>query len=329
MKNDLLVHFELENASSNEDIKIAINSLISLISSAISYRYINLTSPRIIVTVPLNAREDLIIKVTELKFSYSEIQIEIVNSESHGYFVSKNSVLKYLKSEKYIVFCDSDCTYENSYLLIMHKEMEERKGTIGYGVTYASKRRSSLFERASSLAWQFPPQEIGYESSNLRSRWANSMAVEVSFFSQFPFPQIRLSRFESYELKQERNLWQVASDNLDVKTIEINAVAFHEQFQNLISWTKREWVHGLGRSAKLRNQKNSFLDTVTSITLRLLYKYNFVKKLYEIRKIKKIEFYYFSYLIICAINIEILATIIVWVIKINFEIKWHGVSQIA
>jgi hypothetical protein len=257
------IFFELENARRSADAARACQSLASIIESA---KFLDIhadTAWRLWILRDRDFSAQLLEEIRQIHHGIGEGKIQHVQSDSPHYFGLKNLAAKLGKHDN-LVFCDSDCIYESSYLYKMKKGFEQFPNHVIYGTTYA-REGSSEFEQISSLTWLFPPEHLGYGDSWPRSKWANNFGLPRSVLLNTPFPVMALSKLGGLETKQERPLWERETSGKGIVHRQIEAVAYHEQFKSLRDWSKRQLVHGLGTGARLRSEGKKFLATSRSV----------------------------------------------------------------
>lgn len=243
------VFLELENARTSDDRLQAMKSLRSILDAQSALvRGGEEGATLWIVRSPSIAAEFLDAVMTEVARSPG-LLVEHVEMEGPGYFSAKNSALRY-GVDDVLVFCDSDCVYQEDFLLKMSAALRDDGDRVVYGTTFAAE--ASGFGAISALTWLFPPRSVGYGDSWPRSRWANNFALRRSILRESPFPSITSRRWVDHECKQERPLWEAHTRALGLRHEEVDAVAFHSQFDRLGAWIARQWVHAIGTTGAAR-----------------------------------------------------------------------------
>ena len=253
------VILELENATSLKDKEDSTASVQSVLESLdILCNQARITG-EVVFSGQKEQCEGLVTQFESLDLRFPSIELRIFDNSGYGYFSAKSRAAD-LAASDFIIFCDSDCTYELPYMTKMYESLKAAPASVVYGKTFSLHPRSKL-EEHSSLAWLFPPEYIGYGWSWPKSTWANSMAMHRTTLERHPLPEIVIEGLPGIETKQERPTWASRLGSYSISEVEVDALAYHVQFSSRWEWFRRQFTHGVGFSIKERNPASRLLST--------------------------------------------------------------------
>jgi hypothetical protein len=253
------IYFELENARSSGDQNQAIRSLGSLCIAAQELSNAGYQTWKIWIVLSGEFPSDFLAKISQVIAAMGISRVEYLKVAEAKYFATKKAATSW-GNAPFLVFCDSDCFYDKSFLRDFHQAFIEFPELVVYGRTFAAPA-SSKFENISSYIWLFPPESIGYGGSWPKSRWANNFGGPRDLFQRIPFPEARVKCFDTIELKQERLLWEREVLHSGYRQVEVKATAYHAQFESMFGWLARQFAHGLGTGSRLAAEGKSHRQT--------------------------------------------------------------------
>jgi hypothetical protein len=311
------VIMELENATSLKDTKDLSVSVQSVLTSLEGLCQREKIAGEIVFSGQKAQCEHLVEELESLAARFPSVELKIFDNSGCGYFSAKSNAVD-LAASDFIVFCDSDCSYEIPYVTKMYEALQAAPNSVVYGKTYALHPRSKL-EEHSSLAWLFPPEYIGYGWSWPKSTWANSMAMHRTTLESHPFPEIIIERFPGIETKQERPIWASRLGSYSIQEVEIDALAYHVQFSSRWEWFGRQFTHGVGFSIKEKNPASRILSAgKTEIGVRL----DHLQELRVKRLIKARQYYGAVSLLVIAFLARSLGYVTVKLLRLKLQISW-------
>ena len=152
-------------------------------------------------------------------------------------YYSKKMVAALNTEADILVYCDSDCRYEDSWLEALVTPLLEEQADLTFGATFA-QLSPSLIERACAIAWFFPlgtDDPIYIEKPRF---YANNCAITKETIVSCPIPRHHGSR--SHGGTWIRSIKESGRRTLFVE----KATSFHKQYESLWALGKRAWLLG-------------------------------------------------------------------------------------
>jgi glycosyltransferase involved in cell wall biosynthesis len=320
MNRKIDVFYELENARSSSDLTAAVESFRSLLAASVQYQNSGSGELSLFIIRSEPMATDFLNLIEEIGAESKVTSITYLQISESRYFAAKNVALENGDGE-FLVFCDSDCTYELDYFSKMASTLASRSASVVYGTTYAPDRLTR-FQSAVALSWLFPPSYIGYGVSWPKSRWANNFGTSRRIFQDFSFPDVQSRWFGGVEMKQERLLWERLTSQSGIAHETADIRAHHAQFSRLSAWLERQWAHGLGSSTRLRNEGKN-LKTSLRLTLRPIRER--AQHLEVLRKSRRREGPYAlaKFLLRLSVLTRAIACIVVYSLQNDWTVTWN------
>lgn len=262
------IGFELDNAETGQEISLLRDSYRSVLDSAKLFIQENSNSSCIVTKV--TGEEQSIFFLTQLndiESHYPELGFRSLINADGSYFGAKNCVSSDTLDAEIIVFCDSDCLYDLSYVSLMVETLCSTSSQIVYGHTYPALKSNSRFQEKAALWWLFPPKEIGYGPGWPRSQWMNNVAVEAKLLSSLRFPQVSIqvhgeSGFR--QIKVEGELWKEMALSSGASIQSSQARAHHRIYNSWSEFSERQFEHGLASAYMSKRSGRGRLYTLIS-----------------------------------------------------------------
>lgn len=162
-------------------------------------------------------------------------------------YYSKKMVAALNTEADILVYCDSDCRYEDSWLDALVTPLLEEQADLTFGATFA-QLSPSLIERACAIAWFFPlgtDDPIYIEKPRF---YANNCAITKKTIVSCPIPRHHGSRSHG-------GTWIRLIKESGRRTLFVEkATSFHKQYESLWALGKRAWL--LGKDSNITRQLN-------------------------------------------------------------------------
>jgi hypothetical protein len=193
-----------------------------------------------------------------------------VNTEGSSYFGLKNYSLEVASPDEIVVFCDSDCRYENDFILKLSDGFSEASIEVVFGTTYAYLIPQSFKNKCIALTWQFPLDSIGYQDSWPESIWANNFAVRASTLRKLNFPEFRLTKLNSRDIlysKISLIVWRKALAKQGAAISYQDAKSYHRVFPTLAEFSSWQFHNGLSIASHRLYRKEPFRKSMSTLVI--------------------------------------------------------------
>ncbi len=324
----LVIAYELDNAESLKELDTVRRSLESILKSVENYQISNTEDSLTLVTLMPEGGNKVISDIIQRSMQeHPEIQFKSLSTKSDSYFATKDSITELAKDQDIVVFCDSDCVYEQTFLVKTVSAMKTSNADVAFGKTYANLEGKGLFSRIAALAWQFPPKDVPYSSVWGDSRWANNFAVLGSTLRINPFPEINFERSNSPQIKIEGVLWLIEATKQGMKIVDTDASCSHHIFDTFGEFVARQFVHGVADVTLYKLQERPLLFAPLSSMGFPLSRLRGLIRLLKLKSIKPVEAVLALFLLLSAIPARLFGAILYSPTNTKLTKKTSVVSQ--